>query len=241
MTPTEPVSKSVPVRVAHRLGSLPSVYSLLRKAMGGEGYWRRLVHEVARIEPGERVLDIGCGPAHVIEQLPDGASYTGLDNNDRCIRQARRRYGGAAAFVEADAATVGELTGEFDTVLAMGLLHHLCDRDARAMLAGAARLLAPGGRLVTADVVATRDSSPSAAWLLARDRGDHVREAAGYRALIEDSFEAVDSAVATDLLRVPLTGAPFPLLIATGSPAAATEFADSREAWPARVPALALG
>jgi len=209
--------------------------------MGGHGYWERLVQDVVRIEPGERVLDLGCGPARVIDHLPSGVVYTGLDRNGRCVRQARRRYGDMASFIESDAAALHELTGEFDVIFAMGLLHHLSDPDACAMLSGAARLLVPGGRLMTADAVSTPQALPSAAWLLARDRGDYVRDVSGYRRLIAGSFKDIDLTLAMDLLRVPLTGAPFPLLIAMASVASRPRFVDAVEARPGRQPALAHG
>lgn len=216
-SPSASAGKSATVRLAHRLGGFPSIYSALRSAMGGDRYWRSLVHEVAQIKPGMRVLDVGCGPARVIKQLPAGVEYVGVDHNVRCIAQAQRRFAPPARFVVAEAASVGRLGERFDVVFAMGILHHLCDLDCRAMLDGVARLLAPQGRLVTADVVEIPDASPSASWLLSRDRGDHVRDERGYGSLLNRSFAAVESALVTDLLRVPLTGAPYPLLVTTAS------------------------
>lgn len=204
--------------------------------MGGDRYWSHLVHDFARVEPGMRVLDVGCGPARVIEHLPEGVDYVGVDHNGLCIRQAERRFGSRGRFICTEASLIGELGGAFDAILAMGLLHHLEDREALAMLEGAGRLLSPSGKLITADVVDVPDATTSAAWLLARDRGDYVRDASGYGRLIGRCFDAVSSSVSRDLLRVPFTGAPFPLLLALAAAPVAARAPRRRSPAPVSAP-----
>jgi len=216
--PSASGDKSRVVRAVQRLGSFPTIYSALRTTMGGDRYWRHLVEDVAAVRPGMRILDVGCGPAGVTDHLPD-VVYVGVDHNARYIRQARLRCDPAYTFVHAEATEVGALDGQFDVVWAMGVLHHLSDRDARAMIEGARQRLAPGGMLLTADVVAVPEASRSARWMLERDRGDHVRPPAGYAALLGTAFEDVRLTVEHDLLRVPFTGAGYPLLVACAAQA----------------------
>lgn len=208
-------SRSRWVRLAHRLGAMPVVYSGLRSAMGGDRYWSHLVDAVAQIRPGERVLDVGCGPAGVLEHLPD-VEYVGVDHNARYVRHASAQFGSRHRFVHAEAKDLQQLDGEFDVVLAMGLLHHLSDPEALSMLNAASDLLADDGRMVTADVVAA-PTSVSASWLRARDRGAYVRDADGYRALLGRPFEDVAGEIDGDLLHVPLTGSTFPLFVAVAA------------------------
>ena len=101
---------------------------------------------------GGAVLDVGCGPGHVVARLVDrwGADAVGIDRSPAMVDEARRAFGGRARFECADVASLPFEDGRFDTVLAR-MMVHLVDRDAAFL--ELARVLRPGGRLVvtTAD------------------------------------------------------------------------------------------
>jgi SAM-dependent methyltransferase len=100
---------------------------------------------IARVSPGERVLDIGCGPgALALDLARRGAVVTGLDRDAGAIRTARARAAGVSVtFVEADASRLPE--GRWDVVILSNILEHLEERPQflrRTMAStGAARLL----------------------------------------------------------------------------------------------------
>lgn len=163
------------------------------------------MEEVARVRPGTRVLDLGCGPGRLLDALPD-PDYVGLDVDGGHLAAARRRYGDSADFRLADV-TRADLSADppFDLVLAIGLLHHLDDDGARAALRVAARALAPGGRLLSLDPGRAPGQPALARWLAGRDRGAHIRAPEAYGELARSAFDSVSVGVHHDLARVPYT------------------------------------
>lgn len=101
------------------------------------------VIELLEPQPGERVLDLGCGDGALTEKLVDaGCRVVAVDSSQQQVRAARER--GIDARV-ADATALG-FDGEFDAVFSNAVLHWIRDPD--AALAAIHRALAPGGRLV---------------------------------------------------------------------------------------------
>ena len=104
-----------------------------------------------RARAGDRILDIGCGPADVLESLPLGIRYEGFDLSEAYIDQARRRWKNRGTFHCARVDDAAVEPGAYDLVLSYGVLHHLDDDEAVALFKMARRALKPSGRLVTTD------------------------------------------------------------------------------------------
>ena len=117
---------------------------------------RRLVHEALRAGPGERVLDVGCGPgfylAELAERVGPAGAVVGVDiSADMLALAARRGQGHANVAVHQAPATALPVEGSsFDAALGVQVLEFVDDVD-RA-LAELHRALRPGGRLVVWDV-----------------------------------------------------------------------------------------
>ena len=116
---------------------------------------QRLIVEGLGIEPGDHVLEIGCGhgvaASHVCERL-DGGRYVGGDRSATMIEAASRRNAeqvatGRAAFVVAQLERLDLGDERFDLIFAVrvGLFHREPER-ARALVAP---YLAPGGGVRT--------------------------------------------------------------------------------------------
>ncbi|MGH9582226.1 MAG: class I SAM-dependent methyltransferase, partial [Bryobacteraceae bacterium] len=96
-------------------------------------------------KPGERILDLGCGPGHLTYKIAErGAHAIGLDASPEMIGLARRNYPGLQ-FVLEDAACV-KFDGEFDAVFSNAALHWML--DAAGVARAVARALRSSGRFV---------------------------------------------------------------------------------------------
>jgi SAM-dependent methyltransferase len=187
-----------------RLLSVPWIYTALQNAAGARRVRATLAREFIRPRPGERVLDVGCGPAEMLPEL-SGVHYVGIDLSAAYIDAARARYPGRGEFLVGDAASLGTTGRRFDVVLGIALLHHLDDAEAESFLAAAADLLEPGGRFLSFDCAYTTPQNPVARFLISRDRGRHVRTPAAYEALLRRHFELVRTDLRTDLNWIPYT------------------------------------
>jgi len=179
--------------------SHPTVYQFCQNAVGARGARRRLVRDFFCPADGMKILDIGCGPADILEFLPQ-VRYFGFDASPEYIRDAQRRWGGRGHF---NCATVNAQTlqeRDFDLVTAIGVLHHLDDAEARSLFALASEVLRPGGRLVTLDGVYVAKQSPVARYLLSKDRGEYVRSRDAYETLARSAFGDLESTVLHDLI-----------------------------------------
>lgn len=188
--------------------ALPHAYRTLMRALGADSALDAFVRDTLRVSPGDRVLDLGCGPGRLARALPT-LEYWGVDIDPRYIARARR-VRPHANFLCADVTTAARPevpSGCFDLVVALGLLHHLNDSQAKAALEFAYRALAPGGRLVTLDCAFSNGQHRVAETLARYDRGRYVRRAGRYLELSATQFETARLTVRHDLLRVPYTHA----------------------------------
>ena len=145
----------------------------------------RLVNQ-ARIQPGQRVLDVGCGTATLtllVKQTHPGAEVFGLDGDAKILGIARRKAAKANVEIglqEGLAFRLPYADGSFDRVLSSMMLHHLTEENKRLTLAEASRVLRPGGGLHVADFRKSNESLPA----LIQEAGfAQVGEHAEYRTL----------------------------------------------------------
>jgi arsenite methyltransferase len=135
-----PELQQVPDRVAESFAGVANPFSL------------------GRLEPGDRVLDLGCGAGTdtLVASLMVGSegSVTGIDMTPEMIENARN---GAAelglnnvTFVEGEAERLAFDDSSFDVVISNGVIDLIPDKD--AVFGEIYRVLVPGGRIQIADV-----------------------------------------------------------------------------------------
>jgi ubiquinone/menaquinone biosynthesis C-methylase UbiE len=117
---------------------------------------RRLVHQALDAQPGERVLDVGCGPGFYVTELLNRVGsngwVTGIDTASAMLAVAAARSEGHpnVTFRQAGATEIPAGDCEFDAVLSVQVLEYV--PDVTDALAEIYRVLRPGGRVVIWDV-----------------------------------------------------------------------------------------
>jgi ubiquinone/menaquinone biosynthesis C-methylase UbiE len=115
----------------------------------------------ATIQPGHRVLEIGCGTGNLLVTVarrhPD-AEVIGIDPDPAALRRARRKAKRAGLPVRLERGFAGELPfpdGSIDRVLSSLMWHHLDDDEKPRAMREIRRVLRPGGQLHLVDFAGT--------------------------------------------------------------------------------------
>jgi SAM-dependent methyltransferase len=176
--------------------SHPATYRFVQRIFGGAATLRDFVDRFVRPQAGDRILDIGCGPAQILNCMND-IRYVGYDPSESYISDARKIHDPALAqffagrFRQRDLA----LHQPFDIGLLLGVLHHLDDEEATALVGLMRSAIRTGGRLITLDNVFIDHQNPIARKLIEWDRGKNVRTASKYRALTDKHFDLINDTI----------------------------------------------
>lgn len=131
-----------------------SVGAVPYAALTSQPAWRTHGGELAaltRVRPGDRLLDLGCGPGEsafgMVDHVP-GLRVTGLDASAAMVTLARMRQrlpgnGGDVTFLHGEAMDLPFPSGSFDAVVGHSFLYLV--PDAARVLSESLRVLRPGG------------------------------------------------------------------------------------------------
>jgi ubiquinone/menaquinone biosynthesis C-methylase UbiE len=155
-------------------------YDPISKLLGTEAAHRELI-EQARLRPGQRVLEIGCGTGNLtllVKALHPAVDVVGLDPDPKALDRARRKLDRQRASVTLDRGYSDELPypdGSYDRVLSALMFHHLQRDEKSRTLHAVGRVLRPGGSLHVLDFGGSHDRADG---FLARllHRSEHVRD-----------------------------------------------------------------
>jgi arsenite methyltransferase len=117
------------------------------------------------LEPGEDVLDVGCGAGTdtliAAQMVGRNGSVTGIDMTPAMVAKAERAAAemgfGHVTITAGSAEQLPFVDASFDVVISNGVIDLIPDKD--AVFAEMARVLRPGGRIQLADVTIQRPVS----------------------------------------------------------------------------------
>jgi arsenite methyltransferase len=135
-------------RLVERLERLYATRDVLRR--------RELVRAALGARPGDRILDVGCGPGFYVTELLEAVgregAVAGVDASaDMLAVAAQRAEGhGNVTFHQADATSLPVPDASFERAVCVQVLEYV--RDVPAALSQMHRALRPGGRVLVWDV-----------------------------------------------------------------------------------------
>ena len=194
-------------RFYHWFLAVPLGYQLLQNLLGARRARRIWVKEHVKPQKGDRILDIGCGTAAILEFLP-AVDYYGFDMSAFYIEFARKKYGDRGHFEQksVNQASVKDLP-PCDFVFTTGVIHHLSDDEAEELIQLAFDVLKPGGRFVTSDPARCENRPFIENFQINRDRGQFIRKPEEYCLLAKKVFDSVTLTVYHNLLYIPYSHA----------------------------------
>jgi arsenite methyltransferase len=153
--------------LAERLGypsaELDAIPAEAIDSFAGVGYY----FDLARIQPGETVVDLGSGSGidsfFAARQVGASGRVIGIDITKAQIAKARRLAAdhgfGNVEFVDAHIEQLPHADASADVVISNGVINLAPDK--RRVFSEAARLLKPGGRLAIADIISESELKES--------------------------------------------------------------------------------
>ncbi len=135
-------------------------------SFGQERKLRQATLDLASIQPGERILEVGCGTGtlSIAARAKAGpqSQVTGIDIAPDMVETARRKAAKAGLNVQFQVGRIEAIPfpgGQFDLVLSSLMLHHIHGDAAKQQgLSEVFRVLKPGGRLLIVDVAPPKNS-----------------------------------------------------------------------------------
>lgn len=76
------------------------------------------------------ILDVGCGNGRLLIGLPKGVKYTGIDNSEKLLEEAKKAHP-EANFIETDITEpkIWKHLNKYDYIFCVAVMHHLPTKD----------------------------------------------------------------------------------------------------------------
>ena len=173
----------------------PLVYRIIQYIMSGTSFRNSIIKKNIR-KSNLKILDIGCGPAQILEQIPR-CDYYGYDIDQRSIQYAKKKYRKKNYHFYCKKFNKTEIKKlpKFDFVIFFGILHHLSNKEADKMLTLCKRIMKKNSKLLTEDPILVEKQNIIAKFLIEKDRGINVRQKKEYINLLKKHFKKIKNKV----------------------------------------------
>lgn len=168
-----------------------AIYDSLRHWL--EGNFRMQADAIRRegLDRCGKVIDVGCGTATFSKMFP-ADDYVGIDLDPVYVEGARLRAP-QHAIRQMDATRMDFPPASFDGGLVVGVLHHLDDATAAAVLDELRRVVRPKGRILVMEQTHSPWTNPIGRLVNRFDKGAFIRAMGDYASLLARSFNVVEA------------------------------------------------
>jgi ubiquinone/menaquinone biosynthesis C-methylase UbiE len=168
---------------AGQMGSYAPFYDLIMTLLtfGREASLRRRTVELAQLEPGHKVLEIGCGTGSLTlaakERVGASGEVVGMDIAPEMVAAATRKEARRGAGVTFRVGSIAEIPfpdDHFDVLMFSFMIYHMPEEVRLKGLAESYRVLEPGGHVFILDAILSEKARRRRSALMMHD----VRELA---------------------------------------------------------------
>lgn len=157
---------------------------------------------IKKVQPGEKVGDVGCGSGQFLLLLSEFAqpSYLyGIEISNKLINNAKNLFknisGLPYCFAEYNGSNFPPELGGMDTIFLIDVLHHVPKKNQESFIKDLSLIMKPGARLIVKDINAR---SPLVYFnklhdlLFAREIGNEISMAKAIQLLIENGLTIIE-------------------------------------------------
>ena len=173
----------------------PLIYKIIQSVMSGTSFRNSIIKKNIT-KSNLKILDIGCGPAQIIEHLPQ-CDYYGYDIDQRSIQYAKKKYYQKNFHFYCKKFNKTELKKlpKFDFIIFFGILHHLSNKEVYEILKLCKKIMKKNSKLLTEDPILLENQNVIAKFLIKKDRGLNVRDKQEYINLLKKHFKKIKNKV----------------------------------------------
>tara|TARA_B100001093_G_scaffold408770_1_gene397684 strand:+ start:1741 stop:2355 length:615 start_codon:yes stop_codon:yes gene_type:complete len=173
----------------------PLIYKIVQSVMSGTSFRNSIIKKNIT-KKNLKILDIGCGPAQILEHIPQ-CDYYGYDIDQRSIQYAKRKYYQKNYHFYCKKFNKTELKKlpKFDFIIFFGILHHLSNKEVHEILKLCKKLMKKNSKILTEDPILLEKQNVIAKFLIKKDRGLNVRKKREYIELLKKHFKKIKNKV----------------------------------------------
>ena len=173
----------------------PLIYKIIQGVMSGTSFRNNIIKKNIT-KNNLKILDIGCGPAQILEHIPQ-CDYYGYDIDRRSIQYAKKKYHQKNYHFYCKKFNKTELKKlpKFDFIIFFGILHHLSNKEVHEILKLCKKIMKKNSKLLTEDPILLENQNIIAKFLIKKDRGLNVRKKQQYIDLLKKHFKKIKNEV----------------------------------------------
>jgi SAM-dependent methyltransferase len=136
------------------------------------------------LDPGESILEVGCGPGNDIASLKINYAVIGSDNSDEFLKRCRQRHPDVE-FLHIDATDL-DIDRQFDCVYSNKVLHHFSLDELVLSFKRQSKVIREGGLFAHSFWIGNEEFEKDGMYFRFHDRMELIQ-------LIADYFEIIDT------------------------------------------------